>query len=234
MVQRPGGKASAEDLALVRRLLAGDEAAFTHLVERYHGSLLRLAQVFVANRAVAEEVVQETWLAVLNGLHAFEGRSALKSWIFTILTNRAKTRAVREKRFIPFSELSGPGMKDEPVFEPDRFTSGGAWSRPPRRWDDDTPEKLLLRRETLALVEKTMAGLPSRQRAVVTLRDVEGLDAVEVCDILELSEANQRVLLHRARSKVRTVLERHLTSGHDPLHCPPVSRPRNAENSYSS
>lgn len=233
MRHRPGGKASAEDLALVKRLPAGDESSFTRLVERYHGPLLRLAQVFVANRGAAEDVVQETWLAVLNGLHAFEGRSALKSWIFAILTNRAKTRAVRDKRFIAFSELSGPGMEEEPAIEPDRFTSGGAWSAPPRPWDDDTPEQLLLRRETLALVEKTMAGLPPRQRAVVTLRDVEGLDAAEVCDILELSEVNQRVLLHRARSKVRSVLERHLTSGQDSLHCLPVSRPRSAENSCS-
>jgi RNA polymerase sigma-70 factor (ECF subfamily) len=230
MRHRPEGKASAEDLALVKRLLAGDESSFTHLVERYHGPLLRFAQVFVANRAVAEDVVQETWLAVLNGLHAFEGRSALKSWIFAILTNRAKTRAIREKRMIPFSELSNPGMEDEPAVEPNRFTSRGAWSAPPRRWDNDTPEKLLLRRETLALVEKAMAGLPPRQRAVVTLRDVEGLDAAEVCDILELSEANQRVLLHRARSKVQSVLERHLTNGHDPVHCLPVSRARSAEN----
>lgn len=232
--QRPAGRAPAEDLALVRRLLAGDESAFTHLVERYHGPLLRFAQVFVANRAVAEEVVQDTWLAVLNGVHAFEGRSALKSWIFAILTNRAKTRAIREKRTIPFSELSDPGMEDEPAVEQERFTSAGAWSAPPRRWDDDTADKLLLRRETLALVEKAIAGLPPRQRAVVTLRDVEGLDAVEVCHVLELSEAHQRVLLHRARSKVRSVLERHLTSGPDPLHCLPVSRPSSAENFCSS
>lgn len=208
--QRSGGKASAEDLALVRRLLAGDEAAFTGLVEQYHGRLLRLARVFVANHAAAEEVVQDTWLAVLNGLHAFEGRSALKSWMFAILTNRAKTRAVREKRSIPFSDLPGVRVSDEPVVEPDRFTTEGAWSGPPRRWDDDTPEKLLLQRETLALVERAMAELPPRQRAVVTLRDREGLDAAEVCDVLELSEANQRVLLHRGRSKVRATLEHHL------------------------
>ncbi len=233
MIQRPGKKASAEDLALVGRLLAGDESAFTHLVARYHGPLIRLAQVFVANRSAAEDVVQETWLAVLNGLHAFEGRSALKSWIFTILTNRAKTRGVRDKRFVPFSELSDPGVEGERAVEPDRFTSGGAWSAPPRAWNGGTPEQLLLRRETLALAEKTMAGLPPSQRAVVTLRDVEGLDAAEVCDILELSEANQRVLLHRARSKVRSVLERHLTSGADPSYCALQSDARSAKSSCS-
>ncbi len=212
----------------MKRLLAGDEAAFTHLVERCHGPLLRLARGFVADR-FAEEVVQETWLAVLNGLHTFEGRCALKTWIFTILTNRAKTRGIRERRSIPWSEMSGAGTVDEPAVEPDRFRSGGAWSVHPRPWDDDTPEKLLLRLETLALVETTMAGLPPRQRAVVTLRDVEGLDAAEVCDILELSEVNQRVLLHRGRSKLRSVLERQLASGQDSWQYLPVSRPRSAE-----
>lgn len=130
-----GGKASAEDLALVRQLLAGDETAFTGLVSRYHGPLLRLAQVLVANRAVAEEVVQETWLAVLNGLPAFEGRSALRSWMFGILTNRAKARAAREKRSIPFSARPNAEFEDEPAVETSRFTSRGAWSAPPGRWD---------------------------------------------------------------------------------------------------
>ncbi len=204
------GKASADDLALVKRLLAGDEVAFTHVVERYHGPLLRFARLFVSNRAVAEEVVQDTWLAVLDGLPSFEGRSALKSWIFGILANRAKTRAVREKRTITFSELSASGVEDEPAVDPDRFTSAGAWSAPPGRWDGDTPEKLLLRQEPLAVVEKAMAELPASQRAVVTLRDVEGLDAAEVCNILDVSETNQRVLLHRARSKVRAALERYM------------------------
>ena len=204
------GKASADDLALVKRLLAGDEVAFTHVVERYHGPLLRFARLFVSNRAVAEEVVQDTWLAVLDGLPSFEGRSALKSWIFGILANRAKTRAVREKRTITFSELSASGVEDEPAVDPDRFTSAGAWSAPPGRWDGDTPEKLLLRQEALAVVEKAMAELPASQRAVVTLRDVEGLDAAEVCNILDVSETNQRVLLHRARSKVRAALERYM------------------------
>lgn len=205
-----GDKTSAEDVALLKQLLAGDEAAFTHIVRRYHGSLIRLAMVFVATRDVAEEVVQETWLAVLNGLGVFEGRSALKSWIFSILTNRAKTRAIREKRSIPFSALSNPCFEDEPAVEPDRFTAGGKWSEPPGRWNIDTPEKMLLRQEARAVVEKAMADLPPSQRAVVTLRDVEGLDAAEVCHVLDISETNQRVLLHRGRSKLRAALERYL------------------------
>lgn len=205
-----GRTASPDELALVKRLLAGDEAAFTQVVERYHGPLIRFAQLFVADRAVAEEVVQDTWLAVLNGLPSFEGRSALKSWIFGILSNRAKTRGIREKRTIAFSDLSVPGNEDRPAVDPDRFTSAGGWLTPPGRWDEDTPEKLLLRQEAFAVAEKAISELPANQRAVVTLRDVEGLDAIEVCNILEVSETNQRVLLHRARSKVRAALERYM------------------------
>jgi RNA polymerase sigma-70 factor (ECF subfamily) len=202
--------ASAEDIALVKRMLAGDEGAFTHVVQRYHPSLIRVAMAFVASRSVAEEVAQDTWLAVMNGLPAFEGRYALNGWIFSILTNRAKTRSVRDQRMVAFSELSKPGSNEEAAVDPDRFTSAGAWSAPPGRWDRDTPEQLLLQQEARALVEQTIAELPPDQRAVVTLRDVEGLDAAEVCSSLDLSEANQRVLLHRARAKVRSALERYL------------------------
>lgn len=204
-----GASAPAGDLALVKQLLAGDEAAFTWVVERYHSPLLRFARLFVSNEAVAEEVVQDTWLAVLSGLPSFEGRSALKSWIFSILANRAKSRAVREKRTIAFSELSAPGSESEPAVDPDRFTSAGAWSTPPDRWKD-TPESLLLHREALGVVDQAMAALPATQRAVVTLRDVEGLEAAEVCNILEISETNQRVLLHRARSRLRAALDRYM------------------------
>ncbi|MEO8682151.1 MAG: sigma-70 family RNA polymerase sigma factor [Vicinamibacterales bacterium] len=210
-----GGHASGDDLALVQQLLAGDEEAFTALVERYHGPLIRFALFFVANREVAEEVVQDTWVAVLNGLSSFQGRSALKSWIFSIVANRAKTRAIREKRTISFSELSSPGFDDEPAVDPDRFTATGGWASPPGRWDQDTPEKQLLRQEALAVVAAAMADLPTNQRAVVTLRDVDGLDAAEVCNILEVSETNQRVLLHRGRSKVRSALERYTLEGSD-------------------
>lgn len=214
MVQsEASASAPTGDLALVKQLLAGDEAAFTSVVERYHGPLLRFARLFVSNAAVAEEVVQDTWVAVLSGLPSFEGRSALKSWIFSILANRAKSRAVREKRTIAFSELSAPGSESEPAVDPDRFTAAGAWSTPPGRWNEDTPESLLLHREALGVVEQAMAALPATQRAVVTLRDVEGLAAAEVCNILEISETNQRVLLHRARSRLRAALERYLVEG---------------------
>lgn len=207
-----GGRASSDDLATVQQLLAGDEATFTAVVERLHPSLIRFALLFVASREVAEEVVQDTWVAVLNGLSSFQGRSALKSWIFSIAANRAKTRAIRERRTITFSELSAPG-DDEPAVDPDRFSSGGAWSSPPGRWDRDTPEKLLLRQEALAVVAAAIAELPPSQQAVVTLRDVEGLDAAEVCNVLEISDTNQRVLLHRGRSKVRSALERYTLEG---------------------
>lgn len=208
---RPAGaRASADDLALVTQLLAGDEAAFTRVVRLYHGSLVRLAMVLVGNHAVAEEVVQDTWLAVLNGLPRFEGRSSLKTWIFTILTNRAKTHATRERRTVTFSDLSAAAGADEPAVDPDRFTSAGSWSTPPDRWEPDTPEKMLLRQEARTLIAKTMAGLPAGQRAVVTLGDIDGLDAVQVCHVLGLSETNRRVLLHRGRSKVRAALERYL------------------------
>lgn len=220
--QPTDGKASAEaeDVALVKRLLAGDEAAFTWVVERYHGPLLRFARVFVANPAVAEEVVQDTWVAVLNGLPSFEGRSTLKGWMFSILANRAKTRAVREKRTITFSELSAPGHEEGPAVDPDRFTSAGSWSAPPARWNAGTPETLLLHREALAVVERAMAALPAAQCTVVTLRDVEHLEAAEVCNVLQISEANQRVLLHRARSKLRAALERYMSGTWNPESAP--------------
>jgi len=207
-----GGMASPGDLALVRKLLAGDEAAFTEVVERLHTPLIRFALLFVANREVAEEVVQDTWVAVLNGLPSFQGRSALKSWIFSIVANRAKSRAVRDKRTVTFSELSSADP-EEPAVDPDRFTANGAWASPPARWDGDTPEKLLLHGEALAVVDTALAGLPPNQRAVVTLRDVDGLDAADVCNVLAISETNQRVLLHRGRSRIRSALEQYALKG---------------------
>lgn len=202
-------RASPQDLLLVERLLKGDEEAFRGLVDAYHGSLLRLARIFLPSNAVAEEVVQETWMAVLEGLGSFEGRSSLKSWIFRILTNRAKTRAVREGRSLPFSTLTNPG-ENEPAVDPSRFEANGAWAEPPREWEANTPEKLLMQHEALRRLQQAIMELPPNQRAVVTLRDVEGLDAAEVCNILEISETNQRVLLHRARSKLRRALEEYL------------------------
>lgn len=198
-----------DDAVLVTRLLAGDEQAFATLVDGLHGSLVRLARVFVREQAVAEEVAQETWVAVLEGLGSFGGRSSLKTWILRILTNRAKTRGAREARSVPFSAIDSDSGAD-PAVDPSRFNSGGMWTSPPRVWDEETPEKLLGRRETMVIVEKAVDELPAAQRAVLVLRDVEGADADEVCNILEVSETNQRVLLHRARSKVRAALERHM------------------------
>lgn len=205
-----GPRASGEDFALVQRLLAGDEIAFAGLVDRYHNRLLRLAMNFVSDRSAAEEVVQDTWLGVMSGLPSFEGRSALKTWIFRILINRAKTRGVREARSMPFSALENPDSEHEPAVNPARFQPNGMWADPPHRWDDETPEKLLMRQDALRRLKEAMARLPPSQRAVLTLRDVEGLDAGEVCNILEISETNQRVLLHRARSKIRHALEEYL------------------------
>lgn len=197
-----------DDAALVQRLLAGDEQAFVSLVDGLHGSLLRIARVFVREDAVAQEVVQETWKAVLERLPSFEGRSSLKTWILRILTNRAKTRGVREARSVPFSALDLES-EHEPAVDPSRFKPGGMWGMPPQASDED-PEAVLGRREILRAVERAIDELPPAQRAVILLRDVEGVDAAEVCNILEVSETNQRVLLHRARSKVRAALERFL------------------------
>jgi RNA polymerase sigma-70 factor, ECF subfamily len=205
----PDVRASREDLAIVQRLSAGDEAAFASLVEQYHGRLLRLAMVFVSDRSVAEEVVQDTWVGVINGLVNFQGRSALKTWIFRILTNRARTRGARDARTVTFT-AAGLTEEAEPAVDPSRFKPTGRWAAPPRRWDDQTPEKLLMRQERLRQLEKAVAELPPNQRAVVTLRDIEGFEAAEVCNVLEISETNQRVLLHRARSKLRRALEEHL------------------------
>ena len=206
----PSARALADDLLLVQQLLDRNEAAFESLVERYHGALIRLAIVFVGDQAVAEEVVQETWIGVLNGLPSFEGRSSLKTWIFSILTNKAKTRGVRERRSIPFSALADPDAADDAAVDPARFASNGSWATAPVRWDDRTPERLLLSRESRVHLEAALADLPPNQRAVVTLRDIEELDPAEVCNVLDISETNQRVLLHRGRSRLRAALERYL------------------------
>jgi len=195
-----------EDAPLLDALRVGDERAFEALVDRYGPSLLRLAQLYVSSRSVAEEVVQETWLAVVTGIERFEGRSSLKTWLFRILTNKAKTRGQREGRTLPFSSLASDGDEDQTAVAVERFARGGAWATPPR----GVPEERLLAGETRARVEQAISALPPNQRAVITLRDVDGLSAEEACNVLGLSETNQRVLLHRARAKVRTALERYL------------------------
>jgi RNA polymerase sigma-70 factor, ECF subfamily len=175
-------------------------------VDRYGPSLLRVALLHVPTRAAAEEVVQETWLGLLTGLERFEGRSSLKTWLFRILTNRAKTRGERERRTLPFSAFAADGDEADIAVELERFGRGGGWAAPPR----GVPEERLLAGEAQARIEAAIAALPPSQRAVITLRDVEGLSAEEACNVLGVSETNQRVLLHRARSKVRAAFERYL------------------------
>jgi RNA polymerase sigma-70 factor (ECF subfamily) len=199
------------DDAVLARLLAGDEAAFSALVTSHHGSLLRLALTFVSNHAAAEEVVQETWLGVLKGLKSFEGRASLKTWIFRILVNRARTRGARDGRTVNFSALEDPDGDTEALT--DRFSAQGRWVQPPALWQEQNPEELLLRGETVNCLQDAIANLPANQRAVVTLRDVNGIEPQEVCNILGISETNQRVLLHRARTRVRATLEKHLKRG---------------------
>jgi RNA polymerase sigma-70 factor (ECF subfamily) len=201
---------------VIRALRAGDEAAFATLVERYGPTMLRVARGFVRTQSVAEDVVQEAWLGVLKGLDRFEGRSSLKTWIFRILTNVAKTRGEREGRSVPFSALAGDDDGD-PAVDPDRFfgpehASAGAWASPPRPWED-VPEDRLMSHETHAAVARAIETLPAAQQTVITLRDVDGWPAEEVCNVLGITETNQRVLLHRARSKVRAALERYLDEG---------------------
>jgi RNA polymerase sigma-70 factor (ECF subfamily) len=199
-----------DETEVLRRLRAGDEEAFAEIVDRYHGALVRLALVFVRTAASAEEVVQDVWAAVIQGLDSFEQRSSLRTWIFRILANRAKTRAERDGRTVPFSSVE---VEDdaEAALDPAGFKDSGMWAVSPRRWADDTPEAVLLRQEGLALVQRAIDDLPPRQRAVLLLRDVGGESPEDVCNILEINETNQRVLLHRARMGVRRMLERYLS-----------------------
>jgi RNA polymerase sigma-70 factor (ECF subfamily) len=195
-------------------LREGDESAFVELVERYHAPLKRLARSFGATDAVADEIVQDTWLGALHGLDGFEERSSLKTWLFTILKNQARHRAAREKRSVPFSAFDASDDEDAgPVVDPDRFRGPGdqwpgGWLTPPRPWEE--PDRRFASMETRERLRGAMAGLPARQRVVVALRDVEGLTSDEVCEVLEISEANQRVLLHRGRSAIRNQLEEYI------------------------
>lgn len=185
---------------LVQRLRSGDESAFAELVDAYHPSLVRVAMAFVRSRAIAEEVAQDTWVAVLRGIGRFEGRSSLKTWTFHILANRARTTGVREQRTVAVD------VGDSSTVDGRRFDDVGAWADPPAPWTDAVEDQI----EAVKLAERALAAiaeLPGSQRAVVTLRDVEGLSSREACDVLDISEANQRVLLHRGRARVRATLE---------------------------
>jgi RNA polymerase sigma-70 factor (ECF subfamily) len=213
----PGVIASADDLRTVEALRNGDEAAFVMLIQEYQAALLRLATMYVTDYAVAEEVVQETWIAILQGIHRFEGRSSLKTWLFRILTNRAKTRAQREGRYVSLSALEELDAEaGQPSVSPEHFFSADDpsahhFTSIPRRFDE-IPEDRLLSQETRAVIQRAIDMLPPNQRQVITLRDIEGWGSEEVCNVLEISETNQRVLLHRARSKVRQALEDYLVS----------------------
>jgi RNA polymerase sigma-70 factor (ECF subfamily) len=202
---------SADEAALLEGLRRGDEGAFSELIALYSSPLLRVATIYTGSRAVAEEVVQETWMGVLHGLDRFEGRSSLKTWIFKILTNIASTRGARERRSVPFSSLAvadgeeGPSVDPDRFFPPDHDRYPGHWAFGPTRWE--TPEEGLLSGEARELVLREIDRLPDAQRAVITLRDIEGWPSEEVSEALEVSDGNQRVLLHRARTKVREALE---------------------------
>ena len=187
------------DPDLLLRLRSGDEQAFVTLVERYHEPMLRLAVSFVPSRAVAEEVVQDTWLAVVRGLDGFEGRSSLRTWVFRILVNQARTTGTREHRSVPVAD-------PEPAVDTSRFDASGSWSDPPERWIEAAEGRI----DAGKLADRIRARideLPARQRQVVILRDIEEMSSEEVCAVLAISEANQRVLLHRGRSRLRQLFE---------------------------
>lgn len=204
--------ATADDQRVIDGLRAGDERVFAELVDRYHASLIRAAMRYVPSRAVAEEVVQETWIGVIEGIDRFEGRSTLKTWLYRILIYRARARGERERRTTPFSALEDD--ESTPSVPTERFRGSdalwaGHWATPPKRWDGDA-EARLLAGEAEGVLNATIAGLPPGQREVITLRDIAQFTAAEVCDLLGITEANQRVLLHRGRSRVRLALEEYL------------------------
>jgi RNA polymerase sigma-70 factor (ECF subfamily) len=210
-VERRGVPATHDELDLVARLRSGDERAFEALVERHHATMLAMARMYVKDQAAAEDVVQDAWVGVLKGLDRFEGRSSLRTWILRIVANIGRTRGVRDARTVPFSSLAPEGQ--EAAVDPDRFRGpddpySDHWVEFPRDWRS-APEQVLLGRETLTVVKRALAELPPAQATVIRMRDVEGWTADEVCAALDISAGNQRVLLHRARSRVRAALETH-------------------------
>ena len=204
--------ATADDQRIIAGLRAGDETAFVEMVDRYNGSLVRVAMRYVPSRAVAEEVVQDTWIGVIEGIDRFEGRSTIKTWLYKILIYKARARGERERRTVPLSATaiddSAPSVPTERFRGSDALWAGH-WATPPRRWDGDAEERLLAS-EARSVIDATIAELPLAQREVITLRDLSQFSSVQVCDLLGVTEANQRVLLHRARSRVRAALENYL------------------------
>jgi RNA polymerase sigma-70 factor (ECF subfamily) len=206
-----------DDAILVKALTVRDPDAFAYLLDHYHSALVRLAQQYVPNHAIAEEVAQETWLAVIEGIERFEQRSSIKTWLFRILINIARARGVQERRSIPFATTAT--LDDEPAVDPRRFrrlsmSARGSWKRPPHPWGN--PEQRALDAETLATIRRAVDRLPPDQHEVITMRDLLGWSPAEVCDALGVTDVNQRVLLHRARSKVRGALERHYDHEREP------------------
>jgi RNA polymerase sigma-70 factor (ECF subfamily) len=204
-----------DDAELVDALRAGDEAAFAALVDELTPALMRVALMHVPSRAVAEEVVGDTWLGVIKGIDRFEGRSALRTWIFQILLNNARTRGKREKRTLPFASLRRRAEEgsDQPAVDSDRFQANGAWARPPQEWEGVDAQ--IESDETRRVLLDAIAALPPRQRDVIALRDIQGYSAEEARNALGVGETNQRVLLHRARSKVRAALEEHMETANE-------------------
>lgn len=199
---------------LLDRLRQGDEGTFDELVMRHHSALIRMALAYVADREVAEEVVQDTWIAVIDGLSRFEGRSSLRTWIFGIMIHKAKDRGVREKRHVNFSSFESVDDDNDEAVDPSRFHQSGEWAGhwafPPQPWDDQTPEKLLASQQAVNAMNRAIEALPQTLKDVLILRDVEGVEAKEACDILRITETNLYVRLHRARERVRQAVESYL------------------------
>ena len=200
------------ELARLERLKQGDAQALETLVDELYPTMTRLAHSLLGEAAQARDLVQETWVAVMDGLARFEGRASLKTWILRILVNRARTEVSRRGRLERVAWLDTAPSSDEPSVEPERFAAFGGWVTPPRAWGDEGPEGMLMRKQLQELVLRELEGLPPGQRTVVTLRDVEGLSSAQVRAVLGLTEGNQRVLLHRGRSRLRAALERELES----------------------
>jgi RNA polymerase sigma-70 factor, ECF subfamily len=200
-----------DEKGLIAALCRGDVDAFATLVDRHSPAMIRVALFYVPSRAAAEDVVQETWIAVMRGIDRFEGRSSLKTWIFRILTNVAMRSGARERRSVPFSALAAAEDSGEPTVDPDRFLAadherfGGHWLVMPTAWP--TPEEGLLAGEIRDVIAAAIGALPVAQRTVIALRDVEGWSSEEVCEALEITAGHQRVLLHRARARVRQEIE---------------------------
>ncbi|MEK6801461.1 MAG: sigma-70 family RNA polymerase sigma factor [Nitrospirota bacterium] len=202
---------------LLARLRAGDEGAFNELVDKHHGALIRMALGHVADREVAEEVVQDTWMAVIEGLSRFEARSSLRTWIFGILIHKAKDRGVREKRHMTFSAFESHDDEPEESVDPSRFHQAGEWAGhwafPPQPWDDRTPETLLASQQVVTAMQQAIDALPVTLKEVLVLRDVEGMESNEICELLKITETNLYVRLHRARERVRLAVEQYLSGG---------------------